>query len=62
MFVRRGGNTTDHVAVIRLLVDSGASPTLKDKRGMAPLQVAADRGNHRILEALIQIGVDVNAL
>lgn len=52
MFVRRG-NTTDHVAMIRLLVDSGPSPTLKDKRVMAPLQVAAERGNHRMLEALL---------
>ncbi|EAW14924.1 Ankyrin repeat protein [Aspergillus clavatus NRRL 1] len=56
------GNTADHVAVVRLLVNSGASLSTKDHRGLTPLQVAAEAGNHRIIEALILLGVDVNAV
>ncbi|KAJ5593384.1 Ankyrin repeat protein [Penicillium hordei] len=56
------GNTTDHVSVVQLLIQNGANPTLKDQTGMGPLHIAAERGNDLVLEALIQIGVDVNAL
>lgn len=43
-----------------MLIENGASPTLKDHTGMGPLHIAAERGNDRVLEALIRIGVDVN--
>lgn len=56
------GYTTDHVAVVQLLIENGANPTLKDQTGMGPLHIAAERGNDLVLKALIQIGVDVNAL
>lgn len=56
------GNTAGHVAVVQLLIENGANPTLKDQTGMGPLHIAAERGNDLVLEALIQIGVDVNAL
>lgn len=56
------GNTADHVSVVQLLIENGANPTLKDQNGMGPLHIAAERGNDLVLEALIQIGVDVNAL
>ncbi|KAJ1706816.1 nf kappa B inhibitor I-kappa-B [Aspergillus flavus] len=54
------GNTADHVSVAQMLIENGASPTLKDHTGMGPLHIAAERGNDRVLEALIRIGVDVN--
>ncbi|KAJ5121110.1 Ankyrin repeat protein [Penicillium bovifimosum] len=56
------GNTTGHVSVAQLLIENGADPTLKDQAGMGPLHIAAERGNDLVLEALIRIGVDVNAL
>jgi hypothetical protein len=56
------GNTADHVSVVKLLIENGANPTLKDQNGMGALHIAAEKGNDLVLEALIQIGVDVNTL
>ncbi|KAE8384147.1 ankyrin repeat-containing domain protein [Aspergillus alliaceus] len=56
------GNTADYVSVVQMLIENGANPTLKDRTGMGPLHIAAKRGNDLMLEALIRIGVDVNAL
>lgn len=46
-------------AIVRVLLDAGADPTLRDGRGATPLDYAAGKGNMAALEALCQAGAPV---
>ncbi len=46
--------------VVNILLEAGASPRAQSKDGMTPAAAAAMSGNIKIMEALIDSGIDVN--
>ena len=50
------------VAVIKALLDKGANPNLKTKRGSTPLGYSAFKGDTAVCELLIKNGADVNSV
>jgi ankyrin repeat protein len=63
---RKNGDTALHLAagdphLVRLLLQAGADPNCQNKRGWAPVTVAAAR-NRDALEAMLVYGGNVNAL
>jgi ankyrin repeat protein len=51
-----------HLAVVRLLLSSGADVNAVDKDGLSPLLVASERGHLAVVRVLLSSGADVNAV
>ena len=49
-------------AAVAVLIHCGADPNIPNKKGIAPISVAAHRGGLRIVQMLIDQGVQVNAV
>lgn len=50
----------NHIRVVQLLLDYGASPEIRDKKGRTPLMTAAWQNHWHMLHLLICRGADVN--
>ena len=48
-----------HTATVRLLLDQGADPDLRDDRGMTALMMAAEAGSAGSIEALLRANAQV---
>ncbi|XXG99886.1 hypothetical protein Hte_006227 [Hypoxylon texense] len=55
-----GGETKGHEEVVRLLLDSGASPSAQNKQHQTALHWAAASGNAKIVRLLLDRGADLN--
>ena len=49
-----------HVDLVRLLLQSGADPNVRNKLGETPMHQAADAGNYKITQALLEKRADPN--
>jgi ankyrin repeat protein len=51
----------NHIEIVRILLDSGADPSLANDGGWTALHIAADKGHEDIVDLLLRRGVDINA-
>ena len=51
-------NLGDTADIVKLLLESGANPTIKDKKGDTPLMKAASKGNVEIMQLLLDAKVN----
>lgn len=51
----------NHIAIVHMLLEAGASPETSDKKGRTALMTAAWKNHWHILNSLISKGADVNA-
>lgn len=47
-----GDGSADQVTVVRLLLDAGADPTIRDGQGVLPRDLAASRGYDAIVDEI----------